>query len=195
MNLFEENTQVGRTPGRLAGDLFQQYVIATVIFPVLFIFLTTNKIAWLANGNVHAAADYVDFVWPVFSAQYREIERLSGAEMADNYFFFVLAMLASYIGFVFYTLCTFHKSCGDVSRPTQMDFGGVLLCLLGGFYAAFSDLPKPNPKPFYNFYVDSFGLFYLRQWLSLLAGGVGPFILVVIGLSASRDLLKRRAER
>lgn len=195
MNLFEENTQVRRTPGRLAGDIFQQYVIATVIFPVLFIFLTTNKIAWLTNGNIHAAVDYVDVVWPVFGAQYREIERLSGTELAGNYFFFFLAMLASYVLFVFYTLCTFHKNSSDVLSPTRMDFGGVLLCLLGGFYAAFSDLPQPNPKPFYDFYVDSFGLFYLRQWFLLLAGGVGPLILVVIGLSASRDLLKRRAER
>jgi len=170
MDLFEENTQVRQTPGLLAGEFFQRYVIATVIFPALFIFLTTNKFIWPAGGHIHAAADYVDFVWPVFSAQYREIERLSGPELADNYFFFFLAMLASYFLFVFYTLCTFRKNSSDVSRVTRMDFGGALLCLFGGFYAAFSDLPQPNPKPFYDFYVDSFWP-VLFETVAFVAGG------------------------
>ncbi len=184
-----DSTQI--TMGKLAGSYFERYVLVTTIVPLMFILITIGKVALFPSGFIRNAMSSVGYVWPVFEAQYWEVGRVAGIHFADNYLAFASVMLITYIVFVIYAATAVSRGYFAVAPLRISELGAILLCLIGGVYAAFFDAPKSDPRPFYNFYVDSFGLFYVRQWILLLAGGLAPYLMVFFVAKLSGKALAR----
>jgi hypothetical protein len=54
----------------------------------------------------------------------------------------------------------------------------LAVTILGSYIPIFSDLPVLRQTSVFNFYLDYFGLYYIRQWILLT--GVGACLIMIL---------------
>jgi hypothetical protein len=166
--------------GQFVGQRFNVFFFVASLVPCAFLVL---KFAGLEIVNISAAdsiARVLGFIWPVLPSQYAALKSLATDHDASNYSIFFLCLFL--VGALF--LIVFISDCLKVGKAIKRASWGellimsILICL--SYYVLFLDIPKTYPKPMFNFYVDQFGLYYLRQFVMFL--GVYFAVMVLVAL-------------
>jgi hypothetical protein len=168
--------------GQFVGQRFNVFFFVASLVPCAFLVL---KFAGLEIVNISAAdsiARVLGFIWPVLPSQYAALKSLATDHDASNYSIFFLCLFL--VGALF--LIVFISDCLKVGKAIKRASWGellimsILICL--SYYVLFLDIPKTYPKPMFNFYVDQFGLYYLRQFVMFLGVYFAVMMLVALVL-------------
>jgi hypothetical protein len=168
--------------GQFVGQRFNVFFFVASLVPCAFLVL---KFAGLEIVNISAAdsiARVLGFIWPVLPSQFAALKSLATDHDASNYSIFFLCLFL--VGALF--LIVFISDCLKVGKAIKRASWGellimsILICL--SYYVLFLDIPKTYPKPMFNFYVDQFGLYYLRQFVMFLGVYFAVMMLVALVL-------------
>jgi len=166
-------------PAKFVGERFQTFVLRTAFIPFVFIVLKWSGLTLISLDFAGSLRPLIDRVWPNFSAQYQAIERSTSAPDVANYAAFYLVLMVWGLSFFVYALHQYFKHAGEIARPVKSDVVLMLTCLVCLVGIVVTDHPKPNPMLIYDFYVDPFGLYYLRQSVLFATACLSLLMLIV----------------
>jgi hypothetical protein len=152
------------SPIQLAGLAFNRFFFITSFVPLGFVLIKLTNLEILKPALTDSIAPVLGLVWPVFPSQYEALRTLGSEQDASNYVLFFLCLFSLGALFLpsFVTDCVSNRKLIRNWSWREIIFALILLCISSGI--VFLDTPKLNPKPIWNFYVDAFGLYYLRQY-------------------------------
>jgi hypothetical protein len=179
-------------PAKFVGERFQTFVLRTASIPFVFIVLKWSGLTLIGEDFARSLGPLIDRLWPNFSAQYQAIERSAPAPDVPNYAAFYLVLLVWGLCFFVYALRHYFKHPGEIARPVKSDLLVMLMCLLCLVSILVTDHPKPNPMLIYDFYVDRFGLYYLRQFALFATVCMSLLMLIVPAVAQAMRAPSRR---
>jgi hypothetical protein len=166
-------------PAKFVGERFQTFVLRTAFIPFVFIVLKWSGLTLINEDFARSLGPLIDRTWPNFSAQYQAIERSASAPDVPDYAAFHLVLLAWALCFFAYALLYYFKHAGEIAGPVKSDVVLMFVCLFCLVSIVVADHPKPNPMLIYDFHVDRFGLYYLRQFALFATACMSLLMLIV----------------
>jgi hypothetical protein len=168
--------------GDLLDIVLRKYFIATAILPVLVVAGDIGGLNIMSPEFASAVVRDLSSFWPTLLQQYDAVSAVRGASHAANYALFFLVLLATTpIGLV-YAGQTYQKKRRQMKETNERDVLALAAFLVGTVFVLFLDDVEESPKPIFNFYVDSMGLYFVRQYalfLSLLLAAIACFIVIM----------------
>jgi hypothetical protein len=159
------------------------------LIPLAFVIITNARIAIPVTGLADQIVDILGKVYPVILEQYTEIRRLGSPGDETRYLFFIICAIAFE---AIMTVWTLKRYLILEPRPEirTKDLWAVGLAVVFVSYVLFLDGVKKDPRWFWNFYVDAFGLYYFRQAMELylLGSAATAILLVILHIARSRKI-------
>ena len=119
-------------------------------------------------------------VWPALPPEYALVLRERGAGHAASFGFFCAILWLWPVVLAVSFLRAYVRRRGEIMPVSPKEIGQFAIWLPIAVLIQVFDTTKATNSP-YAFYADSFGFFYLRQWLafSLMAAALGVLVFVV----------------
>jgi len=116
-----------------------------------------------ASAFDYNVAQVISFFWPLFPQQYAAVKSSGTNIDAGNFVLFFVILILYHIIIGIRLLVVYWKQFYVIKGPALKELAALVVCMPGVVYALKYDTVLNASKPFWNFYVDSYGLYYLRQ--------------------------------
>jgi hypothetical protein len=149
------------------------------IIPVAFIAIKLTRLpSPLSLEIADSIVGVLARAWPAARPQYDEFVRLELFNDAANYSLFYLCLFLLLAYFFQKILRASLAARARLRIASVKIMLAIVLCVGILYYAMFWDTVKPRPLPIYNFYIDPFGFYYLRQWALFSVASVMVLLVV-----------------
>jgi hypothetical protein len=156
------------TPSQFVGKRFNSFFFVAGLIPFSFILIKMSGRKIVSPRVGDSLASFLGVLWPVFPSQYAALSNFGSAYDAPNYALFFLCLVLLAAVFVLKFASDYISDRNFIKNTSWRDLTVVGISLCISYYVLFYDKPKMSPKPIFDFYVDAFGFYYLRQYLLFL---------------------------
>jgi hypothetical protein len=146
--------------------------------PLIFIAAKLLHLRLLDAKTAETIVNLTSSFWPALSEQYSFMINNRFEADAVNYVLFALIFLFLICIFLLSTLVYYIRTIKEKKVFTWGDVYILAVTILGSYIPIFSDLPVLRQTSVFNFYLDYFGLYYIRQWILLT--GVGACLIMIL---------------
>jgi len=182
--------QIGMLRGELPTEptFFLDYVIgrwlvAWLGIPFLFMAIKLLRAEFVDIESSDQLVERLTVFWPLLSQQHEAIKNLGHLRDATNFSLFHLSMFLYVVflaGLLAYKYLELRSSIW-ITRPGSRELVIIGCSLAASVGGLIFDTPKLNPRPVWDFYIDPFGLYYLRQSIFLIGLG-NAFLMALISV-------------
>jgi hypothetical protein len=169
------------------SDAFiQKCAAAWVAVPIVFIIFKALRIQFISLQLSDKIVDYVAVGWPALRRHYEAIEHLASVTDATNYILFYVVIFSMIFSSVIYLLWKFIRFQGALSPPGKYEAYILALGVVFAFDMFLFDTVQVRPVS-YGFYVDSMGMYYVRQMIepSILWAAIAIVLVSMLRLLSS----------
>jgi len=176
----------------ISSNVFFKYLFFIFIVAILFMVIKIFNLIIL-DFNSDPIAYKISFFYPAFLDQYMAIRAKSGDLNAKNYALFFLVLILSFPFLLMYMVFYYKKLRKSFYFPNianMHDLITVGLVLIFGAFIVILDKVKKEPASIYDFYVDSYGIYYFRQcfiFVGLVGGALILFCILLKLLESKRE--------
>lgn len=162
------------------GGAFSRLLAASFVIPIIFMVLRGTNVTLASESLASKLIAYVAIFWPVAAPNYTAIKVLAGEATAINYAVFLA------VAFAFLGVCALFAFKEFFSRPKgespSIIYAVLLAPIFIGIYfgAQYLNVVQPVRKSRIDFFIDSYGIYYLQQYFLILCGSLFVFILLYI---------------
>ena len=160
-----EQILIGVLIGKLAW--IQAWGFAIPVFFILLKLIGTDPLISLQTAD--SLVQVLSSAWSSLGPQYQAFKRLDLLVDAANYALFYSCL---FVLFAYALLENIRVSIANRNRIVEAKSGEIfrlfIVILIGGvgvYYAMLLDPVRPNTRPGFGFAIDSYGFYYVRQWV------------------------------
>ena len=172
-----QDRDIGRAlptePTFFLDSVIGRWFVVWMCIPLFFIFVKLVRAEFINIELSDVIVSYLNFAWPLLGPQYEAIKsrRLPGD--AANFALFHLSMFLYLAFLIALTIRGYVKLRSSVwiAYPGRREAVIIGLCAAVGLGGLILDAPTKNPRPIWDFYIDSAGLYYLRQSCFIVCAG------------------------
>lgn len=165
--------QSNRTQKPRPADPYRQFAVMEFVrmtnapdiwwaaIPIFFIALKFAGIAFVSAATADTIVGHLSAYWPVLSDQYKKIGEVASEIDKRNFGPFCVAAFLFGMIVIIQVVFQYIKRHANV-RWTNRDLFWTFVSFLATYLFSIFDSVKDSPNPFWNFYVDSYGMYYFR---------------------------------
>ncbi len=168
-----------------AGVTTNEFLWPWLIVPSLCVFLKGTGVVLLSLKSSGALMQYVSWFWPIAQDHYNEIARLGSEGEAANFALFCAVAVPFVFASTWWAM-TKYPAVRNNLRIEPSDYFMLLMAPGIVLYVLFFDAVKSNPTAYWDFFVDSYGLYYFRQAIGPLAVVTSFVFLLALAAEAFR---------
>jgi hypothetical protein len=177
-------TTIGQFPRKFVTRFF----LAGLVIVSFFMGLKLLRYEMISQSQADQIIAWVKPVWPVLASQY------SWAEDADPlgsryYALVVVAALVTLASMYLYAVCRYYVEREYIRMPVRPEF--VASAIAPFVYVYFSWFDVPNTGTHGGFWVDSFGTYYIRQYVVFFGVGMLILFFLLVMLRVMDELWRR----
>lgn len=162
-----------------------------IAIPASFFILTNLRIAILTTPAADKIINLLGTIYPVVVEQYSEVKRL-GSEGDETRFALFLALVLLFEVFVTVWTVTGYLEKHETIKTDTQDVLLAFLLVTISIYVLQFDKIKEKPQAYWNFLVDSSGLYYFRQAVTIYVLGMTLSTVLLLVAEATKKFMQLR---
>ncbi len=150
------------TPIGFCSIVSAKFTYWYLAIPILFVLLKLAGIQIFPTAWADVTNYFFGKIYPASLTHYNAIKVTSPGEAA-NYAMFLIVIILFHLFIAKYAITKFRTEQRAVANPGVIDFFYFVIGIPLLYYVLVKDAVKFRGTPFWDFYVDGLGFYYVRQ--------------------------------